>query len=60
MYQSLIEDEDEIQVEDTIDCNCFDNMLDAKYEKVNPVDVANAQTHLSSSQKEDLAKLLSK
>jgi hypothetical protein len=55
MYQSLI-----LDVEETHDCNCFDNMMDAKYAKVNPVDVAKLQTHLSSSQQEDLAKFLSK
>jgi hypothetical protein len=39
MYQSLISDgnDDGKEIEETLDCDCFDNMMDAKYEKVNPV-----------------------
>jgi hypothetical protein len=59
MYQSLIVDDNE-EIEKDIDCDCFDNMMDDKYEKVNPVDVAKSQTHLSSEQQKDLAKSLSK
>ena len=62
MYLLLFIDneKEEESIEDTIDCDCSDNMMDAKYEKVNPVKVAPAQTHLTPSQQEDLAKLLSK
>ena len=62
MYSSLSvgEDEDEEEVEETIKCDCFDNMMDAKYAKVDPVEIAKSQTHLSSSQQNDLIKLLSK
>jgi hypothetical protein len=63
MYQLLIsdgDDDNEKEIEETMDCDCFDNMMDAKYEKVNPVDVAKSQTHLSLSQQKDLAKILSK
>ena len=42
MYQSLISAGDDANrdIEEPVDCDCFDNMMDAKYEKVNPVDVA--------------------
>jgi hypothetical protein len=53
-------DKKEQSVEDSLDCDCFDNMMDAKYEKVDPVKVAESQSHLSLSQQKDLAKLLSK
>ena len=59
MYQSLIVDNED-EIDKDLDCDCFDNMMDAKYEKVNPVSVAQAQSHLSSDQQKDLAKLLSK
>jgi hypothetical protein len=39
MYQSLIIDEAK-EIKETINCNCFDNLMDAKYEQVNPVDFA--------------------
>ena len=58
MYHALILDKDnkeEEEFEQKMDCDCFDNMMDAKYEKVNPSDVAKAQTHLSPSQQVDLA-----
>jgi hypothetical protein len=48
MYQLLIIDDDE-EIEKDMDCDCFDKM-DAKYEKVNPINVAKFQTHLSSEQ----------
>jgi hypothetical protein len=49
MYQSLISPKnDEEEVEETIKCDCFDNMMDAKYEKIDPADVAKSQTQLSS------------
>jgi hypothetical protein len=35
-------------------------MMDAKYAKVDPVKIAKSQTHLSSSQQNDLMKLLCK
>jgi ubiquinone biosynthesis protein UbiJ len=35
-------------------------MMDAKYGKVDPVKIAKSQTHLSSSQHNDLINLLSK
>ena len=52
MYLSLILDEDNKDdwVEDTIDCDCFDNTMDANYEKVDAVNVAKLQTHLTLSQ----------
>jgi hypothetical protein len=59
MYQSLILDEDK-DIKESHNCDCFSNMMDANYEKANPVDVAKLQTHLSSSQQDDVAKLLSK
>jgi hypothetical protein len=49
MYQPLLIDNDDSLDED-IDCDCFDAMMDAKYEKVNTNDVATSQTHLSSIQ----------
>jgi hypothetical protein len=52
--------DDDEEIKKDIDCNCFDSMMDAKYEKVNPVDVAASQTHLSPDQQKDLATLLSK
>jgi hypothetical protein len=61
MQASLsVGEEDEEEVEETIECDCFDNMMDAKYNKVDPVDVAKSQTHLSHSQQNDLIKLLTK
>jgi hypothetical protein len=54
----LIVDDDK-EIKKDIDCNCFDNMMDAKYEKVNPVNVAESHTHLSLEQQKDLATLLS-
>jgi hypothetical protein len=57
MYQSLLSPEDdEEEIEETIECDWFDNMMNDKYEKVDPPDVAKGQTHLSSSQQEDLKK----
>jgi hypothetical protein len=52
MYQSLLSDDEENEddIETTHDCNCFDNMMDAKYEKVDPAEVAKSQSHLSTSQ----------
>ena len=62
MYQSLISDGDDdgVDIEEPVDCDCFDNMMDAKYEKVDPVDVAKSQTHLTVSQQKDLSEVLSK
>ncbi len=62
MYLALLVDDDKNgkSLEDSIDCDCFDNMMDAKYEKVDPVKVAESQSHLSLSQQKDLAILLSK
>jgi hypothetical protein len=60
MYSSLSVGGEDVEVEETIECDCFDNMMDAKYAKVDPVEVAKAQTHLSHSQQNDLIKLLSK
>jgi hypothetical protein len=60
MQASLSVGEEEEEVEETIECDCFDNMMDAKYNKVDPVDVAKSQTHLSHSQQNDLIKLLTK
>jgi hypothetical protein len=52
MYQSLISDGDEDvkEIKEMMDYDCFNNMMDAKYEKCNPVDVAKLQTHLLLSQ----------
>jgi hypothetical protein len=60
MYSSLSVGEEDVEVEEMIECDCFDNMIDAKYAKVDPVEVAKAQTHLSHSQQNNLIKLLSK
>jgi hypothetical protein len=60
MYSSLSVGKEDVEVEETIECDCFDNMMDAKYAKVDPVKVAKSQTHLSHSQQNDLIKLLSK
>jgi hypothetical protein len=59
MQASLSVGEEE-EVEETIECDCFDNMMDTKYNKVDRVEIAKAQTHLSHSQQNDLIKLLSK
>jgi hypothetical protein len=44
----------EEEIEETIKCDCFDNMMDAKYAKVDPVEITKAQTHLPSSKQNDL------
>jgi hypothetical protein len=50
MYQSLLSPtDDEEEIEETIKCNCINNLMDAKYEIVNPTNVGKSQTHLSSS-----------
>jgi hypothetical protein len=46
-------------IEDT-DCDCFDSMIDAKYDKVDTGKIEQSQTHLTPTQQEDLARLLSK
>jgi hypothetical protein len=46
LRQPILDEEKDI--EETLDCNCFDNMMDTKYEKVNPVDAAKSQKWVSS------------
>jgi hypothetical protein len=50
IYSSLSVGEEELEIEEMIECDCFDNMMDAKYAKVDLVKIAKSQTHLSSSQ----------
>jgi hypothetical protein len=47
MSESLLSDRDDDgkEIEEMMDCDCFDNMMDANYETFNPVDVAKLQTH---------------
>jgi hypothetical protein len=59
MYQSLLVDNED-EIDKDFDCDCFDNMMDVKYEKANPATVAQAQSHLLSEQQNNLAKRLVK
>jgi hypothetical protein len=41
MYSSLsVGEEKEEEVEEMIECDCFDNMMDAKYAKVDSIEIA--------------------
>jgi hypothetical protein len=57
MYSSLSAGEEDVEVEEMIECDCFDNMMDVKYRMQRLI---QSQTHLSHSQQNDLIKLLSK
>lgn len=55
----LASDEDEEDLEATLESNASE-ILDAKYEYVDPLQVAEQQKHLSPTQRKDLANLFSK
>jgi hypothetical protein len=44
---SLLGKEKEEEVEATIEYDCFDNMMDAKYAKVDPIEIEKVETNLS-------------
>jgi hypothetical protein len=59
MYLALEQHVEEHENEEA-ECDCFNKIKDAKYEKVDPREVAKQQTHLTEKQRKELADMLLK